>query len=567
MIIFLLLSFSFFIIVLFKTAPTTEVTTQDERESVQSDINETPNVVSTDAETPVNPLVVTNANNAEEKNAEEKNAEEKNAEEKKTEEKKKGENDLTEISQSTKQSSKDALNNQSVTSPNTTPNTSPKGPVTTNTAENSVLESTDNKSESAKKDGNTEQDEDFTETTMTVPTTIQVPIIKKVLPPIKIEEQLKSPVMELKIPGNRLFDILKILSAISGVPIELDLPFFGLMRTAAEDPITLNFKNTTVGDALTKTVNQIKLAIKKESHSIILTIPEDIKTTLIEKQYDITDFLNVKEEKAEESMAEFLPKAITGDLLISILEHLITPESWSSLGGSGSIRRDDHHLIINQTAVNHLEIEKLLIHLRQIQKLAVKEEIPPKKLVPELLGWEKLEEKSTVNYVDTVPLLEVLSFLSQKHKLQILVDEKSLLEMGVNLNTPIVLRMENQSLNHILTNLLNSLHLSYIILGEDMIEITSQEVAESYETVEIHLLSSQEGKVITEEQRRNIPSLLKQTIAPATWGQTDAKVERNKRYFWYDMASGWLIVRQSQPNQRLLRNWLERYLTEEKKGR
>ena len=88
-----------------------------------------------------------------------------------------------------------------------------------------------------------------------------------------------------------------------------------------------------------------------------------------------------------------------------------------------------------------------------------------------------------------------------------------------------------------------------MILGENLYLITTKEHAESYKTVEIHMFSS-EKKELTEQEAIEFADEMKTAVSPKSWDDPDVS-------FWIDFQSECWIVRQSQPNQRAIRRWLE----------
>lgn len=465
------------------------------------------------------------------------------------------------------------------------------------------------------KDNNEDSDNDSTEeemfdmTASTTETSFQNTISLKTKENQiqNIQDQLNIPIKSIVFPQNSLPDIISVLSGIMNVPISVDLSCFELIRQSVVTPVDYRVQDKNVGEILNDIADLLKLTVQNEESQFVLTAPELEKTTILETTFDVKDIVsilsqdqtsntekeistnpeseNVDSEASEStrstaendnrssidaaSLVHQLSAAISIEELQKMIELLIDPKSWESNGGTATIQidKDSTSLIIRQTEQNRRAIEKLLEQIRGIRQLPEQTDISRENLIPELLGWEKLSEKISLNYVEPVPLADILAVIAKSQNIKILIDQFELSKMGVRIDQLAVIHIDQGTIDQILNELLRPLHLSYIILAENLILISSAEKAENYNTIEIHLFSKPDQP---EKKPLDINELCKLIASWDTSVTRSQTLETTNNLFinesspkgsiWIDETSGCLIVRQSQPVQRLLRLWLENRL-------
>ncbi|MBR4102617.1 MAG: hypothetical protein IKK39_00965, partial [Thermoguttaceae bacterium] len=309
-----------------------------------------------------------------------------------------------------------------------------------------------------------------------------------------------------------------------------------------------------------------------------------------------------------------LPNNLTPETLAALIRSTVAPESWSENGGRATLRVDGSALIISQNAQNREKTRILLEGLRAVRALDPLTDASPERIIPEKLGWESLTKKTTFTPLTPPALQNAVEIIENSQKLQVFWDDAALNEAGVGRDATTAVRVEGGSVDALLSEALEPLNANYLILGEKLIFITDAATAENYRTVEIFSLIDEKGKKPTLDEARALVAELKQAIAPASWTETNDKnsvVGENAReektfegdesvtplpkengeieedgegreetqrapnnqvgeggevggtgggaldaVVWLDVESSCLIIRQSQPNQRALRRWL-----------
>ena len=202
-----------------------------------------------------------------------------------------------------------------------------------------------------------------------------------------------------------------------------------------------------------------------------------------------------------------------------------------------------------------------------------------------------------------------IEILEKSQKIQVFWDDATLIEAGVGRDATTVAKVENGTVDAILSEILEPLNASYVILSENLILVTEKKTAENYQTVEFFSLIGEDGARPSLAEARALVDEIKRTIAPESWrrsvesisentsseeiakvaeevenGEKDrvetdaeigeeaanvaesengedatfgkAKIDEQNAVIWLDVESSCLIIRQSQPKQRALRRWL-----------
>ncbi|MDO5580750.1 MAG: hypothetical protein Q4G69_06415 [Planctomycetia bacterium] len=439
---------------------------------------------------------------------------------------------------------------------------SPSAPLATEKAPSPAPKTTEVKSEEKElAENEADEKKEFVETTLTTQTSIQkiLPTLKKEIAPIDLEAGLKISIPKCDFAGNKLSDVFRVLSGLSGVPIGFDLSCFELIRGSAISTVDLHLGPAAVEEILAKIADLLHLEIRKDKSGILFTLPDAKKTVFEKKEYTIDGLLAEQTTGAIKVQHEdgILSSPLPANELSLALEELIDPPSWKKNGGKGKILIANKKMEIEQTALNHYRIELFLEHLRQFRAITGKSNLSKEERVPELFGWETLSAPISLNYLEPVPFLETILLLEQKKDLRVFIDYSALREEGIDLDTPVIVRINNGTIDQVLNALLTPLHLTYIILGKQTLLITSSEIANSYKTLELHLYRLPEEKKLEDTVLQNYIKRLQAENAPGSWLDRK-KPDPEKASITADPESGFLLIRQSQPVQRMIRQWIER---------
>ena len=143
---------------------------------------------------------------------------------------------------------------------------------------------------------------------------------------------------------------------------------------------------------------------------------------------------------------------------------------------------------------------------------------------------------------------------------------------GLSQETPVTSRVSNGTIDSVLRGMLEPLGLTYRIVEANAVEITTPRIAREKMSIEAH----QYTPLATGETPESCAEALRQTFGgSASWnretnGSNDAAGTSGSvagGAIVLDTASGYMLVRQSQPLQRDIRFWFGRIQAGEHAGR
>ena len=438
-----------------------------------------------------------------------------------------------------------------------------------------------------------------------------LPTLRRERKEIDVDARLALPIKSIEFPTSPVA-ALRILSEFSGVSIVPDLETIVLTRASTGATLDLSLRDTTAGEALEKIAELLNWEVCRENDRILIRPNDYEPETLVEERFEVADLTTVRAEKNDGTRLEMfeLPNNLTPEALAALLKSTVAPETWGENGGDANLTVDGTALAVSQSAQNREKTRILLETLRAIRGLETQGNAAPERIVPEKLAWEKLTKKTTFMPLAPVSLQNAIEILEKSQKFQVFWDDAALIEAGVGRDSTTAARVENGTLDGVLNEILEPLNAAYVLLGENLILVTSADVADDYWTVEFFSLVGENGARPTLDEARALVDEIKTMVAPESWEKSDASIRENvafeesaemaqlagkseletnaikttvdekalnnhldeegqgtgvgekKGAIWLDVESSCLIIRQSQPRQRELRRWLTARLTD-----
>jgi hypothetical protein len=138
-------------------------------------------------------------------------------------------------------------------------------------------------------------------------------------------------------------------------------------------------------------------------------------------------------------------------------------------------------------------------------------------------GKEAIEEAlaETVSCeFEATPLVDVVSYLSDHQRVNIVIDKKALDDNGIETATPITKKLSNVTLRSAMNLLLRDVNLAWTIQDE-VLTITTPEQAESILSTEVHdvadLVTCRDDKNELWEDYETLVDAIVTTVRPSTW--------------------------------------------------
>jgi hypothetical protein len=338
---------------------------------------------------------------------------------------------------------------------------------------------------------------------------------------------------------------ISLVAALSGLPITLDPEAMARLQVSLRDPISLRLTGVTVEEVLQKIVAKRGMAFTAEDGQVVVTSPADQQEKLRRIRYTVSDLTNNDQAAT--------------DQLAPLVEKLVSPESWQSGGGQGTIQTEKTALAVTQSAAVHDQILVFCEKLRNARGRPLKSNRDPKRfdLTTRLQQINSaLNREVTANFHEPATLVEILAYLGQQAEVDILLDRQSLGAAGLSDKSEISFAVENRTLAIALNDLLVPLKLGYRPIDAHTLQVTTQSALAARLELEFYPV----GKLLGKDQSgSDLIEQIKTKISPASW--TDAG---SSAAIYFDPPSGTLIILQSPPVQEAIQVFLNKTLVNQK---
>ncbi len=414
-------------------------------------------------------------------------------------------------------------------------------------------------SESAPKESSSVEEELPIETLNEEPT-IEVPteLDQNLSVKIDISQRLAISIPSIRLPSRTLPELVTILQGITGVPISIDWNSLESAPALCSGAVPVSFNQITAGDLLQEIARVFQLTVTIEEDQIVLSRP---KSPFQTKRIDISDIiapssLSTAEEETLPFLRRTLPAQITEEALLAFLKDLLRvapandPNSLEDLPNNEktpSLTIENGILIAEGDTPFLAQTERLLAQLRQVRQLEQPNPLPPEELIPETIGYEKLEEPISLNFIKPVTLNESIPLLARKEKIHYLLDLAAITRAGISLDTRIQFHSESLPAEQILTELTAGYRLSWFMPTADLIVITTKEELLRYPSIEILFYAAPKDGEIQKKIDDETAFFIEKgmSLLEATGGT-----------LWIDPTSGCLFVRADAATRRAVR-WKE----------
>jgi hypothetical protein len=328
----------------------------------------------------------------------------------------------------------------------------------------------------------------------------------------------------LETPGDFEFvetpleEVVEFLRQRHGINIVFDKLALDDAGTGVDTPVTRSLSGVSLRSALNLMLRDIQLTFDLRDEALVITTPEELENRLDTVVYNVAHLTREKNEFGE--------AVYDADTLIDLIVENIYRESWTDVGGPGSIR--DLHgrsLLVSQTYDAQDKIAQLFVTIRKVQDLqAQATDVETYYLLrhagsndAEIL--RALEQPARLEFLDA-PLSEVVEFLSQTYGIEVQFDHIALDDAGIGTDTPVTARLSNMSLRSALNFVLRNLQLTYVILDEVLL-ITTPEEQENRLEVGVYpvgdLLRAPGAGADTEADYDSLRDIIILNVAPETW--------------------------------------------------
>lgn len=275
-----------------------------------------------------------------------------------------------------------------------------------------------------------------------------------------------------------LEEVFDFLANRHNVSILLDMMALDTDGIETGMPVTIDVSPIPSANGVEQVGSDTKDAAANESQTAVVTLQQalDWITRRHGLEWYVDDgIIHVTSRDVEQEreisrsyfIRQFLVDGFTENSLIDTIQKM-TGGQWMNIdGGGGTLALVGDVLTIRQNWQTHREIELLLGTLLDHEK-----DSPVRYPTESLRLAQQIEQRIEEVDFDRAPLSDLVAFLSEVAKIRIRVDETALDEEGWDMDAPVSLKVENQSLRTILKLALKPLDLQ-AIAHEGSLEITT----------------------------------------------------------------------------------------------
>jgi hypothetical protein len=352
---------------------------------------------------------------------------------------------------------------------------------------------------------------------------------------VDVKARLADSIPGIDIKGLPLSEFLSTVSALSTIPITLDLDAVHDVGQSAAAPVQLHLNNVSVADAIQAAIEPLGLGYEVRDGQLIVGYP--LQEKLRQVRYTVTDLVGSDTQAL-------------GDLA-ALVEQMVSPASWQAVGGKATLVAGKNGvLLIEQTESAHAQILDLCERLRVARGLPLKSSYDPARFVltsREDAAQELLHKSISANFLTPQPLSQVMKWLSQATGATIVINHAALAQEGLSAESECSAVAVNGPLEKLLDDLTASADLTWRAIDGRTVEITSRPAALERMDVEFYPARNLAANPAAGEK---LIAQIKANLDPQLWsaGSNQAVVNNGAEpgAIQLDQPSGTVIVRAPQ---------------------
>ena len=355
---------------------------------------------------------------------------------------------------------------------------------------------------------------------------------------VNLDTRLADPIAAVEFQDITMLEFLRFVSDFSTIPITMDVEGLRRAGKGPDSLVSVHRVDTTVSELLVEVLSSHNLVYQLEDDQMIVTKDSRGDDELRQVSFPIKDLVggNPAGQKT----------------LARLMHDMVAPSSWEESGGQGTLHPEAEVFVISQREPELYEIIYLCEKLRIARGKSPKSRLDPS-LFQLATRHARAETKFAtpvrLNFIEPTRLVRILDQMGKASGTYLLVDWRSLALMGWTPDAKATLSANDIPLVEALDRLLMSMDLTYRVVSESTIQITSIPSLDSQYEVEFHPVS----KLV--DAGTSAAELLDQIRAKLG----DELFDQDGGALHLDLPSKYLIARLSQPQQvrlaKLLVDW------------
>ena len=335
-------------------------------------------------------------------------------------------------------------------------------------------------------------------------------------PEEKIRQELAKKVT-LHFDKKPLTQVAVAVEKIHGIEVEVDHHALDMLGVDSKIPITFNLSGVTLRTALRHMLGRYDLTTIIRDEALVLTSMEEAGDYMTSRVHPVSDLIVYTDEDGNED-TDF-------DSLILLIESIVHPESWDTVGGPGSMNGYQGILVFAQSEEVHNEITELLAALRKVSPLNITpKDAPPTVSSVAARTWsdealvQALARKTDLRFED-IPLVDIVEQLARRFGVPMLIDAKALENDGISSETPVIVDLTDVKLASGLRHMLRQLCLTYTIASEVILITTLEEEENHFHTIVYPVADLFEFDAADRADFDSLIDIITSTILPESWDQ------------------------------------------------
>jgi len=342
---------------------------------------------------------------------------------------------------------------------------------------------------------------------------------------IDINERLTLTVTSIHFNKAPIVDVVRTLSDISGVPMQLDVDELRARNISIEAPVSMQLQETTVAEIIDTLLQKTRLTRHDGDGWFAFGYTDEQVNASRTARYDMSRLASLEQNPISAKQAT------------DWLSELLIGQTQYSKVFNATIAVDGNEIVVGGSIWLQDQAKRLLQSLFYLRGLEPENGMLPERLAPEVFGWDRVNAPLSFNLIEPIPLKQAVRLIEDHTKLRILIDHAALHDAGLSQESQVTSRVSDGTVDTVLHGMLEPLGLTYHIVEANAVEITTPHVADQKRTIELHkfapLADGQTPEFCAEALQQTFPGCV----------------------IVIDPVSGYMLVRQSQPLQRAIRFW------------
>jgi hypothetical protein len=287
-------------------------------------------------------------------------------------------------------------------------------------------------------------------------------------------QMLAARVRSFQVTDTPIARFIETMSGVSGTGITLDPLALERVGISPQATVSVNMQEATLQSILHEALAQRRLDIAEQRGQLRVVLPKADEPHSID--YDVTD----------------LATGTDGSAVGKLIEHFVSPGSWKSAGGKGTLQVSGTKLHIEQSDAIRREVVIFCERLRLTRGLAVQSKYPAALMSVESPYQHlstKLSERTTFTFLPWTRLDDVVRNWQELSGLLVLVDWGALAEAELGPSTPVACSALDKPWQESLDGVLEPLGLGWWAVNGETIQITSLAALERIQRVEFYQVS------------------------------------------------------------------------------